>query len=246
MSDHSAPESADSTSDLNAPVTESCGNAKPTSGDAESSPLTGPKSPAIAMSALSLSENQRGELLLTDYAHQLTTGGGKPGQGFPAVLISSAAGSPAKISLSPDAEPASKLENDPACSSSAQGSLTLFSPLGDGSCLRTFPDSFPARAAEISLSFSRRWPTSGFTTAPGECWTADSSESPNAGGVSTSLRDVLQDDVPPRYFLSPKAAQGILRRAEKRGRALPTSLSAALSAVAEGLPETTSTEAEPS
>jgi hypothetical protein len=32
------------------------------------------------------SENQRGELLLTDEAHQLTAGGGKPGQGYSATL----------------------------------------------------------------------------------------------------------------------------------------------------------------
>jgi DNA (cytosine-5)-methyltransferase 1 len=34
---------------------------------------------------VAISENQRGELLETDYAHQLTSGGGKPGQGYPAV-----------------------------------------------------------------------------------------------------------------------------------------------------------------
>jgi len=33
-----------------------------------------------------ISENQRGEIVLTDHMHQLTTGGGKPGQGYPAVL----------------------------------------------------------------------------------------------------------------------------------------------------------------
>lgn len=38
----------------------------------------------------SVSENQRGEVLETDYAHQLTTGGGKPGQGFSAARIGSA------------------------------------------------------------------------------------------------------------------------------------------------------------
>lgn len=32
-------------------------------------------------------QNQRGEVVVTDYAHQLTTGGGKPGQGYPAVAI---------------------------------------------------------------------------------------------------------------------------------------------------------------
>ena len=34
---------------------------------------------------VAFSENQRGEVLETDYAHQLTTGGGKPRQGYPAV-----------------------------------------------------------------------------------------------------------------------------------------------------------------
>lgn len=36
-----------------------------------------------------VSENQRGEIVLTDHMHQLTTGGGKPGQGYPAVLAES-------------------------------------------------------------------------------------------------------------------------------------------------------------
>jgi DNA (cytosine-5)-methyltransferase 1 len=35
---------------------------------------------------LAISENQRGEIVQTDYAHQLTTGGGKPGQGYPPVI----------------------------------------------------------------------------------------------------------------------------------------------------------------
>lgn len=33
-----------------------------------------------------VADNQRGEVLLTEHMHQLTTGGGKPGQGYPAVL----------------------------------------------------------------------------------------------------------------------------------------------------------------
>jgi DNA (cytosine-5)-methyltransferase 1 len=40
----------------------------------------------VVNAAQAVSENQRGELLLTDYSHQLTTGGGKPGQGYPAVF----------------------------------------------------------------------------------------------------------------------------------------------------------------
>ena len=33
------------------------------------------------------SENQRGELRLTEYSRQITTGGGKPGQGYAAALV---------------------------------------------------------------------------------------------------------------------------------------------------------------
>ena len=36
---------------------------------------------------LAFSQNQRGELVETEYAHQLTTGGGKPGEGYPAIHI---------------------------------------------------------------------------------------------------------------------------------------------------------------
>jgi hypothetical protein len=159
----------------------------------------------------------------------LVTGGTKQGE---VPLLFSAAASPAKTSQLPDAVPDSKPANDPAFSSSSCGSpMSLFNPEGMSS-LRTYPDYFPAKADEISLSYSRRWPSSGFTTSPGECWTADTSESPNDGAESSSLADVLQADVPAKYFLSPKAAAGILRRAEKRGRELPTHLSAALEAVA--------------
>src|SRR5207249_3565471 len=38
--------------------------------------------------------------------------------------------------------------------------------------------------------------------------------------------------VPPRFFLSPRAARGILRRAEKRGRELPHRLHQALESLA--------------
>lgn len=52
-------------------------------------------------------------------------------------------------------------------------------------------------------------------------------------GVS-SLSEILETgDVPRRYFLSPKACRGILRRAEKRGKELPVQLMQALRAVAE-------------
>ena len=56
---------------------------------------------------------------------------------------------------------------------------------------------------------------------------------PRDGGVC-SLSDVLETgDVPQRFFLTPKACQGILRRAENRGKGLPQALHKALKAVAE-------------
>ena len=150
-----------------------------------------------------------------------TSGGGTKA---PAIVSnSSAADSRARTCQSPENAP-DLTGNDPASSSKQPESLTLFSDPEGGSSLRTFPDFFPATAAGISESFSRRWPTSGFTTSPGECWTADTSECPKGGGEFSSLPGVLQAEVPVRFFLSPKAAAGILRRANKRGRALPEPL----------------------
>lgn len=46
--------------------------------------------------------------------------------------------------------------------------------------------------------------------------------------LQTSLSDILQENVPERYFLSPKACAGILNRAERRGKKLPEMLDRAL------------------
>ena len=55
----------------------------PTNGDEPCSPTIGPESPSTTTcETLALSENQRGELVLTEYAHQLTTGGAGRGRGF--------------------------------------------------------------------------------------------------------------------------------------------------------------------
>jgi hypothetical protein len=56
--------------------------------------------------------------------------------------------------------------------------------------------------------------------ASGDCSTLNTSESPSAA-VASSLSDVLEPRVHPRFFLTPAAAAGILKRAEKRGRPLP-------------------------
>ena len=56
---------------------------------------------------------------------------------------------------------------------------------------------------------------------------------PNAGNASI-LSQILQDHVPGKYYLSPRACQGILRRAAIRGKALPDALKRALMRQAEG------------
>lgn len=65
----------------------------------------------------------------------------------------------------------------------------------------------------------------------GVCLTLNTSDWHSAANVS-SLSDILETDVPLKYYLSPKACAGILQRAEKRGRALPPQLHSALATVA--------------
>jgi hypothetical protein len=63
------------------------------------------------------------------------------------------------------------------------------------------------------------------------------------GGVC-SLSDILETGAqPPQRFLTPKACAGILRRAGKRGKALPPQLQAALQEAAGLAPISTLTEA---
>jgi hypothetical protein len=68
--------------------------------------------------------------------------------------------------------------------------------------------------------------------SPTEFVTLNISEWPSDAAVCL-LSDTLETgDVPQRFFLSAKACQGILRRAEKRGKKLPEQLQHALEAVA--------------
>lgn len=52
-------------------------------------------------------------------------------------------------------------------------------------------------------------------------------ESPNAA-VESHLSQILEETPHPKYSLSAKACRGILRRAERRGKALPETLRSAL------------------
>ena len=69
------------------------------------------------------------------------------------------------------------------------------------------------------------WETA--TVLPGGRSTRNTGESPSAA-VESSLSDVLEMNAPEKYCLSPKACNGILRRAEKRGKTLPDMLKQAL------------------
>lgn len=228
-------ESAESTSDLNEPECESSPNAKPTRQPDESSSATGPESHATPTLPISTPSGWQAwgwsdEMMDTPRLNEIGTIRIGTTVGAPTasiVSISCAEVSHAKTSQSQENEPALP-ENEADCSMKQHESQTLFSDQEDGCSLRTYPDYFPPMEDATSPSYSRRWPTSGFTTSPGECWTADTSECPNGGGAYSSLPDVLEATVPSRFYLSQKAAAGILRRAEKRGRALPPALDNAL------------------
>lgn len=58
-------------------------------------------------------------------------------------------------------------------------------------------------------------------------WTRNIGEYPNAVEGS-GLSQILEEDVPLKYYLSEKACLGILRRSEKRGQPLDPRLKAAL------------------
>ena len=96
---------------------------------------------------------------------------------------------------------------------------------------KMYPVFCPLTAEEIFLPLSHRWGTWGMGGHT-ECWTLSGSDWPREGSVC-SLSDVLETQpVHPRFYLSAKACQGILRRAEKRGKDLPLMLRNALEAVA--------------
>ena len=69
------------------------------------------------------------------------------------------------------------------------------------------------------------WETT--SALPGESSTLNTSESLNVA-AECSLSEILQVDAPEKYSLSAKACNGILRRAEKRGKELPPMLRDAL------------------
>lgn len=110
--------------------------------------------------------------------------------------------------------------------------LMRFVPLG--SCGKTSRESSRPTGGGTLEHSSVRLKNSGIT-ARGEFWTLSMSESTvtperfHSGVAACSLSDILQTgDIPPRYFLSRRACEGLLRRAEARGKQLPKMLEDAL------------------
>lgn len=84
---------------------------------------------------------------------------------------------------------------------------------------RTFQVSSLATEDGISDSSFERWPNSGMAWG-GVCSTAATSVSPSHATESTLSGVIETGEVPQKYFLSPNAAVGMLRRANQMGRPL--------------------------
>lgn len=91
-----------------------------------------------------------------------------------------------------------------------------------GSAIRT-PLFLDLRGSGLRLEPS--WETDGASL--GEYMTHSFGESPSVA-VESRLSQILEEQAPPKYSLSARACQGILNRAERRGKELPKELKEAL------------------
>ena len=95
----------------------------------------------------------------------------------------------------------------------------LHSTVPEFSSSRTFQASSLRTVDATSESLFKRWPNSGMAW-DGVCLTAGTSEFPSHVKESILLDAIETGEVPQRYFLSPNAAKGMLRRADRMGRPL--------------------------
>ena len=204
---------------------------------APSSPSDGRKSRTSETSPVLLTMREgkpgggKGPLLAIDESLTLAQGNGQ-------VLFFGPAGFPAKTSASPGSGQASPA---PVLASPSPSS-TLWSDIDlPPSSSKTYRASSPVIEGKIWRRSAVDWRNSGTggrfgfsTLATSECPSADDGSSSSACAVvPTTLTDVLQPSAPPRFSLSARAARGILRRATRRGRALPKELKSALSRLAD-------------
>jgi len=133
-------------------------------------------------------------------------------------------------------------ENQGSCSSTFELFATSCEPRGGvhrgTSSGRTSRDAFRVTRGETSDAYSTHWKTAGCSYA-GERWTrnlpeyfvgnvVDSSGRYRSAAGASSLSEVLEARAPQTYSLSARACEGIIRRAEKRGKPLPSILKDAL------------------
>jgi len=136
---------------------------------------------------------------------------------------------PAKVSPSPALE--KEWTTSVVTSPSSFAELLMRSSL-DGSSGKMCQGFYPPAKDETLVPSSGRWLKSGMIS-PGESLTLNTLEYHNAAD-ECFLSDILvEEEVPQRYYLSAKASKGILRRAEKRNKALPPSLKSALEQAAQ-------------
>lgn len=67
----------------------------------------------------------------------------------------------------------------------------------------------------------------------GDCLTLNTSEAPNHVRESTLWQVLVKDSIPEKYYLSSRACEGIINRAERKGKPLPPLLRLALEATIE-------------
>ena len=143
---------------------------------------------------------------------------------MPTQLTFSSGEPPAKASQSQDSAKGLKTPEETSCSPILQW-LNSLNP--NGLSGKMSPVSCHLTEEKILEPSSQRWGKSGMGFH-GESWTLNTSEFHKDADVC-SLSDILETgNVPQKFFLSPKACQGILHRAEKRGKKLPTPLQSAL------------------
>lgn len=120
--------------------------------------------------------------------------------------------------------------NGQGSSQKLSGSSTSFSP--DGSSWRTYLVSCQSTLDETWEPLSGRWLNAGTGSATG-FWTLQVSEFPR-NADECSLSDILEttDRVALKYFLTPTACAGLLRRTANRGRKIPEYLESVMRMVA--------------
>ena len=140
---------------------------------------------------------------------------------------------PARASQSQDSERDLKTPEETSCSPILQWLIDL-SPSGLSG--KMYPASCHLTEEKILEPSSQRWGKSGMG-GPTESWTLNTTEFPSDADVCF-LSDVLEiGEVQEKFYLSPKACRGILRRAERRNKELPLQLQSALLSAAQETPE---------